>query len=96
MKLTRILNWQVICRKIKTFKRRFLRGNDMRELIANMHMILNLMKDFVAGYSSRSDDQMMIDYKGKRYMLTFEELCDVEDEDMLKTMDRYWRRKSIF
>lgn len=67
----------------------------MRELISNMHTVLNLMKDFVAGYSSRSDEQMMIDYKGKRYMLTFEELCDVEDEDMLKTMDRYWRRKSI-
>lgn len=67
----------------------------MRELIGNMHTVLNLMKDFVAGYSSRSSDQMMIDYKGKRYMLTFEELCNVEDEDMLKTMDRYWRRKSI-
>lgn len=67
----------------------------MRELISNMHTVLNLMKDFVAGYSSRSDEQMMVDYKGKRYMLTFEELCNVEDEDMLKTMDRYWRRKSI-
>ena len=66
----------------------------MRELISNMHTVLNLMKDFIAGYSSRSDEQMMIDYKGKRYMLTFEELCDADDEDMLKTMDRYWRRKS--
>lgn len=68
----------------------------MKELIANIHMILNLMKDFVAGYSSGSSDQMMIDYKGKRYMLTFEELCDAEDEDMFKTMDKYWKRKSIF
>ena len=65
----------------------------MRELISNMHTVLNLMKDFVAGYSSRSDEQMMIDYKGKRYMLTFEELCDTDDEDMFKTMDRYWKRK---
>lgn len=64
----------------------------MRELIADIHTILNFMKDFVAGYSSRSTDQMMIDYKGKRYMLTFEELCVADDEDMFKTMDRYWRR----
>ena len=65
----------------------------MRELIMDIHRILNLMKDFDAGYSSRSSDQMMIDYKGKRYMLTFEELCNVEDEDMLKTMDKYWKRR---
>lgn len=64
----------------------------MMELISDIHRILNLMKDFVAGYSSRSSEQMMVDYKGKRYMLTFEELCNVEDEDMFKTMDRYWRR----
>lgn len=64
----------------------------MRELISEAHRILNLIKGFVAGYSSRSPDQMMIDYKGKRYMLTFEELCEVEDEDMFKTMDRYWKR----
>lgn len=64
----------------------------MRELIYSIHMVLNLIKDFVAGYSSSSSDQMMIDYKGKRYMVTFEELCDVEDEDMCKTMNKYWRR----
>lgn len=64
----------------------------MRELIYNIHMVLNLIKDFVAGYSTSSSDQMMIDYKGKRYMLTFEELCDVEDEDMFKTMNKYWKR----
>ena len=63
----------------------------MTELIAKIHMILNLVKDFVAGYSTRSCDQMMIDYKGKRYMVTFEELCDSEDEEMIKTMDKYWR-----
>lgn len=63
----------------------------MRELIIKIHMVLSLMKDFVAGYSTRSFDQMMIDYKGKRYMVTLKELCDVDDEDMLKTMDRYWK-----
>lgn len=64
----------------------------MRELIYNIHMVLNLIKDFVVGYSTMSCDQMMIDYKGKRYMVTFEELCDVEDEEMIKTMDKYWKR----
>lgn len=64
----------------------------MKELIFDIHTILNYIKDFVAGYSTRSSDQMMIDYKGKRYMLTFEELCDAEDEDMFETMDKYWKR----
>lgn len=64
----------------------------MKKLIIDIHTILNLMKDFVAGYSSSSSDQMMIDYKGKRYMVTFEELCDVEDEEMFKTMNRYWKK----
>lgn len=63
----------------------------MRKLIIDIHTILNLMKDFTAGYSTKSSDQMMIDYKGKRYMVTFEELCDVEDEDMFKTMGKYWK-----
>ena len=64
----------------------------MTKLIIDIHTVLNLMKDFVAGYSSSSPDQMMIDYKGKRYMVTFEELCDVEDEEMFKTMNRYWKK----
>lgn len=64
----------------------------MRELIIDIHRILNLIKDFVAGYSSSSSDQIMIDYKGKRYMVTFEELCDVEEEEMFTTMKRYWKK----
>ena len=60
------------------------------EIISEVHRVLNFIKGFVVGYSTRSCDQMMIDYKGKRYMLTFEELCDVKDEDMAKTMDKYW------
>lgn len=62
----------------------------MNGLIVNMHAVLNLIKDFVVGCSSASDDQMIVDYKGKRYMVTFEELCDVEDEEMYETMKRYW------
>lgn len=72
-------------------KERFY-GDFMRELMTNIHMILNLMKDFVAGYSTMSSDQMMVDYKGKRYMVTLEELCNADDEEMFVTMKRYWRR----
>lgn len=72
-------------------KERFY-GDFMRELMTNIHMILNLMKDFVAGYSTMSSSQMMVDYKGKRYMVTLEELCDADDEEMFATMKRYWRR----
>ena len=64
----------------------------MRELIIEIHRVLNLIKGFIVGYSTSSSNQMMIDYKGKRYMVTFEELCDVEDEDMFKTMNRYWKK----
>lgn len=64
----------------------------MKELIIDMHTILNLVKGFNAGHSSRSSDQMMVDYKGKRYMVTFEELCDTDEEDMFETMDKYWKR----
>lgn len=63
----------------------------MRELIIKLHTVLNLLKDFDTGYSSDQRDQMMIDYKGKRYMITIAELCDTEYETMLCTMKRYWR-----
>ena len=63
----------------------------MRELIIKLHTVLNLIKDFDAGYSTDQKDQMMIDYKGKRYMITLAELCDTEYEAMLCTMKRYWR-----
>ena len=63
----------------------------MKQLIIEIHTILNFIKNFEAGYSTLINDQMMIDYKGKRYMVTLEELCDADDEDMFKTMKRYWK-----
>ena len=63
----------------------------MQKLIIKMHNILSCVKGFSTGYSSASNDQMMIDYEGKRYVATFEELCNAEDEDMPKTMKKYWR-----
>lgn len=63
----------------------------MKQLIIEIHTILNFIKNFEAGYSTLINDQMMIDYKSKRYMVTFEELCNADDEDMFKTMKRYWK-----
>lgn len=63
----------------------------MKQLIIELHTVLNYIKNFKTGYSTLINDQMMIDYKGKRYMVTLEELCDANDEDMFKTMKRYWK-----
>ena len=63
----------------------------MKRLIIKLHSILNFIKGFQAGYSSKAENQMMIDYDGIRYMVTFEELCNSEDEDMLTSMKKYWR-----
>ena len=64
----------------------------MRELKNEMHTVLNLIKDFDVGYTGAVDNQIMIDYKGKRYMITIEELCNTEDESMFNTMCKYWKR----
>lgn len=66
----------------------------MRKLIIEIHTILNFIKGFEAGYSTSSNNQMMIDYKGKRYMVTFEELCDTDEEEMYETMKDYWRQQN--
>ena len=62
------------------------------QLIIEMNMVLNLIKGFTAGYSTSSDNKMMIDYRGKRYIATFEEVCNVEDEDMFVTMKKHFRK----
>lgn len=61
------------------------------QLIIEINMVLNLIKGFVSGYSSASDNKMMIDYRGKRYLATFEEVCDADDEEMLTTMKKHFR-----
>jgi len=64
----------------------------MGELIIKMSAMLNLLKDFIVGHASILGNKIMIDYKGKRYLLTFEEVCDANDEEMCKTIDRYWMK----
>ena len=63
----------------------------LKELIIKLSDILNLMKDFSAGYSSLSSDEMMIDYKGKRYIINFDEICNSDEEEMFTSMKRYWK-----
>ena len=74
-----------------THKSKVLSGGFMKQLIIELHTVLNYIKNFETGYNTLINNQMMIDYKGKRYMVTLEELCDANDEDMFKTMKRYWR-----
>ena len=61
------------------------------QLIIEINRMLNIIKGFSSGYSFTNYNKMMIDYKGKRYMATFEEVCNAEDEEMLETMKRCFR-----
>jgi hypothetical protein len=44
------------------------------DLVHELHTILNMLKGFRAGYTSRNDSQMMIGYKKKIYKVTIEEV----------------------
>ena len=46
------------------------------EIVARLHEVLNMIKDFSAGYSTRNMDKglMMIEYKGKRYAVKVSEI----------------------
>lgn len=46
------------------------------KIIQAMHQVLNLMKDFTAGYSTRTMDKglMIVEYEGKRYALKVVEI----------------------
>lgn len=61
------------------------------QLIIDINMMLNLAKGFVSAYSFATNDKMMVDYKGKRYIITFEEVCNANDEEMVETMKRCFR-----
>jgi hypothetical protein len=60
------------------------------ELIQKLHRILCEIKDFNAGYSSKTsnDGKMMIEYKGKRYAVFIEEMGNCEEEDRFKSIER--------
>lgn len=53
----------------------------MLSLVQKLHNILNLVKDFEAGYSSDTAEngKMLIIYKGKRYFLKLQEVDNPSD-----------------
>lgn len=61
----------------------------MRDLIIRLHEIINLIKDFTAGYGSEtlSDGKMLIEYKGKRYAVKIEEIQN-PSENVFKDIQR--------
>ncbi len=60
----------------------------MGYLIHKIYSILNEMKGFTPGITSRSKNKMIIDYNGKRYIATFEEI-ENPDENIFKDIDKY-------
>ena len=65
----------------------------MGEVITALHKVLNLLKDFGAGYSTETflDGKMVIEYKGVRYFLKIEKI-GCPSEKMTKDIEklRYW------
>ncbi len=57
----------------------------MFDLKHKLHSILNEIKGFKAGYSSKSADKMVIEKDGKVYLVTFEEL-DISIETAVKCL----------
>ena len=58
------------------------------EIIAKMHEVLNNVKGFEAGYSTKSiyDGYMLIEYKGKRYAVKLKEI-ENPNENPIKDID---------
>lgn len=65
----------------------------MLEIITKLFQILNLSKDFEAGYDSATSDEgkMLIVYKGKKYFVKIED-AEADDEDVAAAFRRlkYW------
>ena len=60
-----------------------------KELVFKIHQVLNLIKDFECGYSSKSahEGKMIIQYMDKRFVVKMEQL-DNPNEDFFKDIDR--------
>ena len=61
------------------------------KIIQELHQVLNLMKDFTAGYSTKNMDKglMIVEHEGKRYTLKIVEIENpseraVDDFDRLE------------
>lgn len=60
----------------------------MSELILGLQGILDRIKGFTCGSSSKSRDKMIIDYNNKRYLISIEEI-ENPNEDIFKDIDLY-------
>lgn len=60
----------------------------MFEVIQRMFNVLNMVKDFEAGTSSKSENKMIINYKGKRYVVELEEI-KYPSENVFDDIKRY-------
>lgn len=59
------------------------------KIIRALHRVLNLMKDFTAGYSSKNMGKglMLVEYEGKRYAIKVVEI-ENPSESPLDDLDR--------
>lgn len=59
------------------------------EIIARLHAVLNMIKDFSAGYSTKNagDGYMLIQRKGKRYAVKITEI-ENPSENVVDDIDR--------
>ena len=59
------------------------------KIIQTLHQVLNLMKDFTAGYSTKNagDGYMLIQHKGKRYAVKITEI-ESPSENAVDDIDR--------
>ena len=60
----------------------------MFKLIHELYTILNKIKGFKMGYNSSVDNRAVIDYKTKRYIVTFDEIED-PSSDMAEDINRF-------
>lgn len=60
----------------------------MRELIVGLQDILERVKGFTCGSSSKDTDHMIINHNNKRYLISIKEI-ENPNEDMFKDIDKY-------
>jgi hypothetical protein len=61
------------------------------KMIRRISSILGEMRDIETGTASSNDTQMLLDYEDKRFIVTFTEI-DNPNEDMFKDIEWYLRR----
>ena len=57
-------------------------------LILALNDILSKMKDFDCGYTTDNKNQMIVDFKGNRYVLSLTEVVN-PSEDIFDDIDKY-------